>query len=453
MLRFQLKMSIISSEIRKKTSWLRSHAFVRNTATLQAGSTAANIYQAIVGIILARILQPNLFGVYALVFGLAGLISILLGVGAQDAVLTMASEAFARNDRNRIRETFSFLAKVTLILGVGALIGACIAPLIALRLYHDASIGLYAAVIVCASLISTTAYSFTSIGLQIVGRIRALTVIGLLDQVLRTTLALLLVIFGFGITGIVVGHFVGALVVFLVSVVLWRQLAREHPVFPHIKQLLAAIPTAPIKKYFRFSIWIAIDRNLSNLYNILPIMIAGIYISTAEISYFKVSFAYINLALSLLGPVGVLLNSEFPKMKAFGIERMSRNFVRISVYAFALSSLLGMGAATVAPLAFRVVYGAKYLSAIPLVFGLIPYAIVYGIGVGLGSSLRALDKVKVSVILGLLNIGIGLPLGLFLARHFGVWGIIAIVTFWYAVAHVFTFFYVRGHLRRLVAAA
>lgn len=434
------------ARIREKIEYYRSHTFVRNTAILQAGSMVANVFQAFAGIALARILQPELFGVYALSFGLAGLISVFLGVGAQDAVLTIVSEAHARGDQERIREAFAFLAKITAILGVVALCGALAAPLIADRLYHNPLVGVYAAIVICASIISTTAYSFTAIGLQVLRRIRPVALLGLMDQVTRTTFALLFVLLGFKVFGIVLGHLLGATLVCVTSAFLWRRLAREVPEFPTIKQLLELARGVALKKYFGFSLWIAIDRNLSNLYNILPVMIAGIYVSTTEVTFFKLGFAYMNLALGFIGPIGMLLNTEFPKMKAHSFERMGRNFIRVSMYGLGLSTALGIGAAIVAPLAFKILYGTQFMQSVPFVYGFLPYTMVMGLGIGLGSSLRALNRVQFSIWLHVLNLGLGIPLGLLLTKLYGAWGTVGIVTLWYGIAHTVAFFYVRRYV-------
>jgi O-antigen/teichoic acid export membrane protein len=437
------------ARIREKIEYYRDHQFVRNTAILQVISMAANVFQALAGIALARILQPDLFGVYALSFGLAGLISVFLGLGASDAVLTIASEAHARHEPEKIREAFAFLAKITVILGVVALVGALFAPLIASRLYHNSMIGMYAAVVVVASLISTTAYSFTTIGLQIARRIRPMALLGLMDQVTRTSLALLFVLVGLKVFGIVLGHLLGASLVCIVSAIMWRKLSREVPEFPTIKQLLQHVRGAALKKYFGFSVWIAIDRNLSNLYNILPVMIAGIYVSTTQVTFFKLGFAYMNLGLGFLGPIGTLLNSEFPKMKAQSLERMGRNFVRVSLYGLALSTGIAVAAAIAAPLAFRILYGVKFMQSVPFVYGFLPYTMIMGLGIGLGSSFRALNKVKFSIGLHIVNLGIGVPIALLLTKHFGPWGMVASVTIWYLIAILTAFFYINRHLRNL----
>lgn len=189
----------ILQKLRERFDFYRTHSFVRNVSILQAGSMAGNFLQALGGIVIARILQPELFGIYALAFSLAGLLSIFLGVGAQDAVTTILGEAYERQDGAKIREALAFLAKMTAVMGGVALVGALFAPLISLYLYHNALVGVYAAVVVCAALVSTTAYSFATIGLQVAGRITAMSVIGLLDQFSRTLFAVSLILLGFGV--------------------------------------------------------------------------------------------------------------------------------------------------------------------------------------------------------------------------------------------------------------
>jgi len=434
------------SKIKERINYYRSHPFVRNTAILQAGSMFGNVLQAGAGIIMARILQPDAFGIYALSFSLAGFISIFLGVGAQDAVTTILGGAYARKDEREIQDALAFLAKITLIMGFVALIGAAIAPFIAQSLYGNSMIGWFAAVVVVASIISTTAYSFSTIGLQISGRIQQMTLLGLGDQLLRSGFALSLVVAGFGVAGIVTGHFVGAAILCIVSVFVWKKLQRDFPILPHIRDLLAHMREISVRRYLQFSFWIALDRNLSNLYNILPILLTGIYLAPSEVTFFKLAFGYINLALGFLGPIGILLNVEFPKMKEQGIERLSRNFDRVSLYAIGISAFLTLGAALVAPIAFRLLYGPEFSQSVRYVYGLIPYGALMGLGVGLGAMLRALNKVHVSIIMHVINLAIGVPLGLFWIKHFGAWGTIGIVTVWYTIAHATIFVYMRRYL-------
>ncbi len=439
--------------IREKISYFRAHTFVRNTAILQAGSMFGNVFQAIAGIIMARVLQPEAFGVYALTFSLAGFISIFLGVGAQDAVTTILGEAYARRDEHEIRSALAFLVKITVIMSFVTLCGAALAPFISMHLYGTSAIGWFASVVICASIVSTTAYSFASIGTQVVGRIRQMTMLGLSDQMLRTTFALSFVIAGLGVGGIVTGHLLGASILCCASIVVWRGLQRDFGVLPRIRELMLSARTAPVRTYLRYSFWIAVDRNLSNLYNILPILLTGIYVTAADVTFFKLAFAYINLALGFLGPIGTLLNVEFPKMKTQGVARLSRNFVRVTMYAVGISTALTLGAALVAPIAFHIFYGSQFAQSVHYVYALIPYGIFMGLGIGLGSMLRAIQKVHVSIMIHTFNLLVGVPLGLMAIRAFGPWGTIGLVTAWYAIAHTIAFLYVRRLLLRLASEA
>ena len=203
-----------------------------------------------------------------------------------------------------------------------------------------------------------------------------------------------------------------------------------------------------IKRYLGFSVWTAIDRNVANLYFLLPVVLTGIYVSTAEVTYFKLAFGYLNLALSLLGPISVLLNVEFPKMKIENTRNLSRNFVKVSLYSTFLSALLSVGVVVIASRVFKILYGPSFLPGVPLVGGLLIYGALFGIGVGLGPMWRAINRVKTSILINAVVLGAGIPFGLFLIKKFGVWGAVAMVTLWVTISHFISFFYLARTLKK-----
>lgn len=439
------------TRIKEKISYFRTHTFVRNAAVLQVGNIFGNVTQALIGIALARLLQPELFGIYALSFSLAGLLAIFLGVGAQDAVTTLLGGAYAANNKEQINDALAFLAKITMITSIVAFLGALSAPFIAQGLYGNWHVGIYAGIVVIASIISTTAYSFTMILLQVVGRIKHMMLLGLLDQLLRSTLALIFVIVGLKVFGIALGHLIGALVVCLASIMSWRSVKRSFEIIPSLRGLFGHIRHVSIKKYLGFSFWIAVDRNLSNLYTVLPVLLTGIFLLPGQVTYFKLAFGYINLALSFLGPIGTLLNVEFPKMKVGGTERLARNFTKVSFYSMGLSTVLTFGAIAVSSIAFKILYGEAFLPSITYVYGLGIYGVVMGFGIGLGSMVRALNKVTFSVKVHVANFLFWIPVGIFLIKSYGLWGTVIMTTGWYTVAILVNFFYLRRALNKMVA--
>ena len=96
-----------------KIDYYRQHWFVRNVATLQAGSFAGSVIQAFIGIIIARILQPELLGVYSLAFGLAAMTSLIIGMGIQEAVSSLLGRAYAQKDGAEIENILGFMFKIT----------------------------------------------------------------------------------------------------------------------------------------------------------------------------------------------------------------------------------------------------------------------------------------------------------------------------------------------------
>jgi hypothetical protein len=70
-----------------------------------------------------------------------------------------------------------------------------------------------------------------------------------------------------------------------------------------------------------------------------------------------------------------------------------------------------------------------------------------GIGVGLGPMWRAINKVRVSILINTLILVGGIPLGLWLIKNYGLWGSVIMVTIWFTVSHVISFIYLVRKLK------
>lgn len=434
-------------KVKEQIIYLIKNRFARNVATLQAGSFAGTLTQAVVGVLLARLLQPELFGVYSLAFGLAALAGLLLGAGTQEAVSTLLGSAYARQDREGVSEALAFLLKLTFYAGLFTALLMFFLPYIGQLFYGDSAIGWYAGIVIFGVFISASFNAVVQLSCQMVGKIRMLTALVFGDQLFRYGSSLIFVFMGLGVFGAVSGHVVGAVILFVVSIVIWERMKKENPIFPSLRSLFQQAKNISIRKYLNFSIWVAVDRNIGNLYMALPVVLTGVFVSTGEISFFKLAFGYINLAMSLLGPVSVLLNVEFPKMKIEDPQKLARNFVRVSMYGLLLSVLLTAGAIAMAPFAFKLLYGESFLPSVSYVFGLFAYGALFGLGVGLGPMWRAVNKVKVSIMINLIILGIGIPAGLLMIRQWGLWGAVVMVTLWFSISHLASFTYLSRRLK------
>jgi O-antigen/teichoic acid export membrane protein len=435
--------------LKEKIQYLYQHSFVRNVATLQAGSFMGNFIQAGIGVVIARILQPELFGVYSLAFGLASLICILLSSGIQDAVSALLGAAYARKDREEVIEILSFTVKITVILALITLMATIFLPNIAGYFYHNRSIGYYAGIMVAASILSTLLFSLTTIALQLTGKIIKMSALIVSDQAIRYGFSLLFVFMGLGVWGASLGHFFGAIIIFIISVILWGQIRRGYEIFPSLIKIIGNLWQINIKKHLGFSLWVAVDRNMGSLYMALPIILTGIYVPVKDVSYFRLAFGYVNLALSMLGPVSILLNVEFPKMIVEDGKKLARNFVKVSLVSMFLSCLLTVTAIVTAPFIFKILYGASYVPSIKYVSGLLVYGALFGLGVGLGPMWRAINRVKVSIVINFVILGAGIPLGLWLIKNYGLWGSVTMVTIWFTISHLISFGYLAKKLQKV----
>ena len=430
-----------------KIDYYRQHWFVKNVATLQVGSFGGTIVQAVIGIVIARLLQPELLGIYSLAFGLAATTSLIIGMGIQEAVSSLLGRAYAQKDGTETENILGFMFKITFFAALIVLVFSAFLPSISEKLYSNSLIGIYASIIVVAVVLSSFFFTLAYSAFQVTGRIKFLTYLIVTDQSLRTGLSLVLVVAGFGVLGAVSGHLIGALIIFISSALLFRGLRTGDSIFPDLRRLITSAKNVSLKKYFGFTFWVALDRNMGNLFMALPVILTGIYVTASEVSFFRLAFGYVNLALSLLGPISVLLNVEFPKLQIENKEKLAENFKKVSLYSLGLSVILTVGAVIVSPFAFKILYGKNFLPSVPYVAGLIVYGALYGIGVGLGPMWRAINRVKVSIIINLIILGIGIPTGLWLIKSYGLWGSVIMVTSWFIVSHFTSFFYLLKNLK------
>jgi len=423
------------------------HRFVKQAATLQAGNITGNFIQALIGVFLARLLQPELFGIYTIAISLGSLAALFIGFGAFNATASLASESYAKGDHDELREILGFLVKIVFLSGLIAVAYIFMLPWIGFKFYNSPIIGIYAGVIVLALLVSSTMFSFLSLCLQLVGKIKTLAKLVVSDQALRYGFSLLLVFGGFGVWGAVSGQLAGAIILFVISVAFWKYFRREFNIFPSLFRLLKDAKRAPFKKYFSFTFWVTLDRNMGNVFMTIPVVLAGVYIATDELTFFKLAFGYINLSMSMLGPISTLLNIEFPKMKAEDSKGLARNFMKVSIYSMILTAVLTTCIVLIAPFAFKILYGESFLPSVKYVTGLFLYGALYGIGVGLGPMWRAVNKVKVSILINTIILAVGIPAGLLLIKFFGAWGAVIMVTLWFTTSHFISFIYLSKKLK------
>jgi O-antigen/teichoic acid export membrane protein len=438
---------VIDMRFIERVKYFVSHKFVRSTAVLQIGTIAGTLIQAIAGIFVARLLAPDMFGQYSIAFSVASIVTIFLGAGVQDAVAPNIARAWATADDNSLRQSLGFWAKFTLANIIATCVVVLAVPFITGHLYGSSVLGGYADLIIIASLVSTTLFTIVQLMLQISGRIGWLSCITLTDVAVRYSLSVCFLLVGFGIWGAVSGHLIGAIIIFAISMVLYQRLVGRYVQIPSIAQLIKLIRSTSWNPLIGPTVWVMIDRNLGMLYGALPVAMIGLYVAGAEVAYFKLAFGYLMLAMTALGPISTLLNVHFPTVQVTDRRRLRDVFVRVTLYSILMTTGITFVVLAISPLVFRVLYGNAYLPSIPYVYGLGLFGVLFGLGVGLGPMWRAVNRVHVSILINIITLGLGIPLGIALITHWHVWGAVAMVTIWYTLAHIISFLYLLNVLK------
>ncbi|HUO75855.1 MAG TPA: oligosaccharide flippase family protein, partial [Candidatus Paceibacterota bacterium] len=424
-----------------------AHHLVRKTAILQVGSISGTVVQAIAGIFLARLLGPDSYGRFALAFSIAAVCSVFIGGSLTDAIAPSLSRAWASRDRKSYLATVGFYLRFVAVCAAVTLVVIAILPWVTGHLYHDTGLGWLASVIIIASIISVSVFALVQLSLQVAGRFTWLSSLTFTDVFVRYGASVASVLAGFGVAGAVSGHLIGAAVMLVLAATLYARIERKEPFLPAFRTFVRLARDAVWQPLLKPTLLVLADSNFALLYGALPIAMVGLYVRGAELAYFKLAFGYLMLAMTAMGPVSTVMNVHFPTIQTTDPVKLRRTFVRITQAAVALSTGITAVVLAISPLVFRVLYGRVYLPAIPYVYGFAVFGALFGLGVGLGPMWRALNKVRTSIIINSITLGLGIPLGLALIHVWHLWGAVIMVTLWYSASHAVSFWYLTRWLK------
>ncbi|MFA6382739.1 MAG: oligosaccharide flippase family protein, partial [Candidatus Buchananbacteria bacterium] len=296
--------------------------FIKDAFTLQIGSVFGTALSFLASIIYARILGPADYGVYVLIFSLVSLVGAAESWGEGYALLTLLSAAWGKRDKAEIKSLVLFFIKISLLEFVFiGLIAFILAPTVSLWLYQNSKIGQLARWILLANIIQFI-FSLLTIILQSARKIKQLTLLENINKLVYLIIPVGLVLFGLGLNGIVIGNLLSSVIFLIFSIYLYSVLAKKTSLLPSIKEIFVGLRGVKITKYLKFSILIAVDKNLANFYSSLPMVFLGMFVVPENIAFFKIAFSYVGLSLISLKGVSRLLLVQLPKSRIYGMAEL-----------------------------------------------------------------------------------------------------------------------------------
>lgn len=376
-------------------------SFVRDVGILQTGKFFSILLGVVSSIALARLLQPELYGIYGLIFAFVGLVGVFTDWGGSYASLTLLAEAYAKKDKEEVKNILTYFIKITfLTIGTIGILSFIFAPFLTELIYQDRQVGQWARIILLAVFIGIF-YNLLVIVLQSIRRIKKLTILESLNKVAYLIFPVGLLWIGFGLAGVIWGHFISSFIFLILSFWFYSFLAGKNEYLPFFKEIFSNFRKVKISKYFKFGFLIAIDKNIGRFLSLLPVLLLGYLSSPAEVGYFKIAMGYISVPSLILGPISRLLTVQLPKSKTHGLNILKGHFFKTAFYSGALAALMIIPFVVLAPFLINLFYGAEYSPSIRLVYYLSILIILSGFSVGLGAFYRTVNRMNISIIINI----------------------------------------------------
>ena len=398
--------------------------FVKDTLILQFGTLATMGANLATSVLLARILQPERYGIYALVFSLYGLIGLFGNVGVGQATVTRLAEAYAKGDEEEVTDLLAFFVKMSAIMAtVISIVGFLVLPYLATRMYGDPEIGHMARLLFLIAPLGIMYGVVTTILLS-VRMMQQLTILESLMTILTSIFVIGFVLLGSGVNGIVYGHVLATALSSAIGILIYHKLRWQlGSALPSLRKTLKQVWQVGIKKYFGLGFLIAVDKNIVKLADLMPILLLGIFVEPEEVSHFKIAVGAIGLPSVLLGAISRNLATKLPESKGRGnIKELRGSFLKVSVYSGLVSIGCTFAFVLVAPYLVRYLYGVEYLSAVKLIYILAISSGLLGFGVGLGPLFRTAQRMDLPIKINLSRLAILIPIGLVLVKNMDTTG-------------------------------
>jgi len=179
---------------------------VRGSVVLFIGNLTATVIGAITIILIARMLGPEQYGVYALALVIPGLLQLFLGFGVNNAVIRFSAFAISQGKRNEARRyTINGILFIWSTGAVLTLLNFVLAGALSVLLLHRPDLTSYVQLMSLSTFGATmmVTVTFTAMAWNWMS-LSSLSVV--LQNAVKFALSALLIVLGLGVTGALVGH-------------------------------------------------------------------------------------------------------------------------------------------------------------------------------------------------------------------------------------------------------
>jgi O-antigen/teichoic acid export membrane protein len=403
-------------------------ASVRGGFHIVWGLLASTIISAVGAIILALVLGENNYGLYAVALTTPTLIGLFQDLGINYAVTRYSARLNTENKTAEIRSIFlsGFIFKTLLGLAL-SLLCLLLAPYLAVNLFHRPTIvpliQAVSFIILGQALVNTATAAFT--GLEKMHLNSAMVVS---QSIIKTILAPALVLLGLGLYGAVIGNTVAYLITALIGILLVGTIYRNLPSLASNKLEIKK----NIKVLLRFGLPLSFGDVIGSFLMQFYSFILAIFVANnALIGNYTLASNFTVLITFVAIPINTMLFPAFSKLDADTEQTTLKNVYQASVK---YSTLLVMPVIAImmalAQPGISTIFGHSYSQA-PFYLSLL--AINYAfLAFGMYSTnnlINSQNQSAIKIVLALVTVAIGVPLGLITIPRYGVLGLLITLIF------------------------
>ena len=345
---------------------------IYNSATTIVEKVGAMIFV----IVLARILMPELFGLYSLALSTILLFMSFTGLGIGETLIKFVSQALGNNKKAKAKAYVIYLAKIKVMCLLIIMVLLAISSRFIAQTYYNKPIFL-ALMAGILYVLMVGIIGFVQLFFQATNNFKILFYKQIIFQVLRLVIIPILILYS-------LKHFtseVNILIIILSLSFVWLLTLLFLLVFTKkisfLKRKKSKLHKKERKKLNKFIVGISILSFSGLFFGYIDIIMLGRFVLSNFIGYYQVAFTLISSAASLIFFSGVLL-PIFSRLKGKRLERGLKKSIRIT---FILSLIMFIFTFVFAPIIIKIIYGDNYLDSIILLrllsFLLISFPLIF----------------------------------------------------------------------------
>ncbi len=360
----------------KKLLDLRHRQFVKDAVVLQAATLVQVGTYFATSVLTARYLGEVDLGRWNSAREIYQLAWFLVSMGVVTATVSRYSESVGRQDREGCVNALAAMLKIgsvtsLLVLAFGFLLG----PWMGARFYDDAQVGWFGALLCIAGLFEVVR-GLTVAALQGTRQMREFAWFDMNTNLLRLAIVWLALGLGFGIHGVVAAFLAHMLVAGFIALRFYQRAQDGHAKLapPPLREVLAAMPHAPVRHIFGLSYLLALNKSMNTLVPRFGLLLIPALPALTQSEAFEKNGHYgiatvlaWGLGLAMTGVVQTLLPALGLKMGSQDVpfERLGGLLRRVSLLAGGIMVGATLLSVPVMYLVIKVFYGPEYQESFP----------------------------------------------------------------------------------------